>query len=140
MQFEPVLLKTSLRAVLGWIVQALWARIVRYELLIELLAALVLRIKTVLLLSPNMLEWTLIVSALADVDHLVIGRLRYLHLLCLVLRHFHLLHLHLLFCVSNARRLHHHARLVHEAALSRVEAYSWVATDPLRTSNGLQLL
>lgn len=81
----------------------------RNELLIELFATLVLRIEAVLLLSPDMLQWTLIVSTLAYVDQLVIRWLRNLILNCLVLRHFHLLQFHLLFCVSDSTGLHHHA-------------------------------
>lgn len=60
----------------------------RNELLIELLAALILQIVAILLLFPDVLEWTLIIPALADVDELVARRLGHLHLDRLVLRHF----------------------------------------------------
>lgn len=71
MQLEPVLLEAPLGAVLGWIIQALRARVVRNELLVEFFTVLVVGAKPVLLLFPNMLQRTLIVAALADVDQFV---------------------------------------------------------------------
>lgn len=134
MQLEPILLEAPLRAVLGRIIQALRAGVVRNELLVEFFTVLVLRIEPVLLLFPNVLQGTLIVAALAHVDELVargLGR-REWHLLGSA----HLLHLHLMLGVSNTTRLHH-ARGVHEAALPRVKTYAGVATNSRRPSHCL---
>lgn len=105
MQLEPILLEAALRAVFGRILQALGAGIVRYELLIKLFAVLVLWIQTVLLLFPNVLQGTFIVSALAHVDKLVTWRLGWDQRL--LLRQLHFLHLHLVLGVSDATCLHH---------------------------------
>ena len=122
MLFEPILLEAALRAVFGWIVEALRAGIMRDKLLIKLLAVLVLRIEPILLLFPYVLQGALIVLALAHMDELVTRRLgRHERLLLLNMHllfgHTHLLHLHLVLCIPDATRLHH-ARLVHEAALA----------------------
>jgi len=65
------LLEAALRAVLGWIIKALRAGVVRNELLVELFTVLVVRVKPILLLFPDVLQWTLIIAALTDVDEFV---------------------------------------------------------------------
>ena len=145
MEFEPVLLEAPLRAVLRWVVQTLGARVVRNELLIELLATFVVETHRILLLLPNELQRTLVVVALAHVNVLVtrglrnLGRLHLL-LLCLVLRHLHLLQLHLLLGVADAACLHHeHAGLVHKTTtLTRVEADPLVAADTVDSTHSLK--
>lgn len=96
MELEPVLLKAPLRAVLGRIVQALGALVVRNELLIEFFAAFFMESHGILLLFPNELQRTLIVAALAHVNVLVAGGLGRHLLLHLLLLRLVLCHLHLL--------------------------------------------
>lgn len=100
------------------------------KLLIKLFAVLVLWIQSVLLLFPNVLQRALVVAALAHMDELVTRRLRWLHGL---LHHWlfgqaHVLDFHLLLCVSDPAGLHH-AGLIHEAALTGVEAYARITPD-----------
>jgi len=80
----------------------------RNKLLIKLLATLVGHALAILLLFPDVLKWTFIVTAGADVDKLVTGWLWYLRLHCMVFAQFQGLQLLLLFCVSDSTRFHHH--------------------------------
>lgn len=104
----------------------------RNELLIKLLTVLVLRIQSILLLLPYVLQRTLIVAALADMDELVARRLRRCHLLllldCLLFGQAHFGHFHLVLSIADPAGFHH-ARLIHEATLTRVKAYSRITSN-----------
>ena len=87
MALKPVLLETSLRTVpYDILFFTLWTGVERNKLLVKLtsLVAVVLGriINAVLLLLPNLLQWTLVVFALAHVDQFVIWRFGDLVLNC----------------------------------------------------------
>jgi hypothetical protein len=75
MGLKPVLLETSLGAILDYLADTFWTGVEGDELLVEFLAFFHIRawiINRVLLVFPDMLQWALVVLALADMDHLVI--------------------------------------------------------------------
>lgn len=76
MDLEPVLLLTSLGTVfLAIILWTLRACIVRYELLIEFLVLLIIWIRVlyaILLIFPDVLQWALLISTFAYMNHFII--------------------------------------------------------------------
>ena len=78
MEFEPILLKTSLRTILiNRFLHTLWTSIIRYEFLIKIFAILQLfRFirNIILLIFPKMLQRTLIIFTLTDMYKLFIRR------------------------------------------------------------------
>ena len=77
MDLKPVLLEASVRAVFDGLCHTFGTLEVRYELLIKLLIAIFLEgcglVDAILLVFPDVLEWALVVLALAHMDELVIG-------------------------------------------------------------------
>ena len=79
--FEPVYLLASLRTVLNRLRNALGTGIVGNELLVKLFTLTVIQCRTidrVLLILPDILQWTLVVGTLTHVDHFGIRRIGYL--------------------------------------------------------------
>ena len=78
MNLEPVLLKASLGAIFYIIAHTFWTSIIWNELLIKLFVLFDISgwiIYAVLLVFPHMLQWALVILALAHMYHLFIWRM-----------------------------------------------------------------
>ena len=78
MSFKPILLETSLGAIFHGIADTFWTSVIWNELLVKLFVLFHISgwvINAILLILPYMLQWALVILALADMYHLVIGRM-----------------------------------------------------------------